>query len=122
MLWFHRQETERIRAFSCLLFFKSKRNHIVEQAVIALIKSYLFTQLEGFDQELILREVPVASIKTQIVTPKRKMYQKHVEIKSSQGDQPQNKKKEKDEKISLQVQIAETNWSYFDPEHTESSV
>ena len=105
------------------MFFKSKRNHIVEQAVIALIKSNLFTQSEGFDQELILGEVPVAaSIKTQIVTPKRKMYQKHVEIKSSQGDQPQNKKKEKDEEISLQVQIAETNWSYFDQEHTESSV
>ena len=105
------------------MFFKSKRTYIVQQAVIALIvrvyESNFFIKSEGFDQEplqLILRE-QAASIKKPIATPERKKYHKHVEV----GDQPQNKK-EKDKKVSLQVQIAETNQSCCDQEHTESTV
>ena len=72
---------------SCFLFNKKTRTDIAEKAVIALIKANVFKKSDSFGQEflqLLFKEVTVStSIKKQISTPKRKVYQEHVEVKSS---------------------------------------
>ena len=81
---------------SCFLFHKKTRTDIAEKAVIALIKANTFKQAESVGQEflqLLFKEITVsASIKKQISTPKRKMYQKHVEVNSSPWSSSQKPK------------------------------
>ena len=70
---------------SCFLFNKKTRTDIAEKAVIALIKAHVFKNSDSFGQEFLqlLFKGVSTSIKKQMSTPTKKVYQEHVEVESS---------------------------------------